>query len=160
MNEPRRRLFNWRLFNQLAKVFVVLIVLALGLHSFYAVWFQGSQVNVEQVDETDSPENTTVLGADPAAIFADFTSGAWRFGEFDWEFKVYSHNAGFDLDSPPNRFRVHDPAFDDEAVINQFREIEAKPQSVGDGLEKWESLGQGFAMVFWTRDGVDFLSWR
>lgn len=153
-NEPRRRLFNWRLFSQLAKVFVVLIVLVLGLQSFYAVRFHGSQGNAGQLDDVAPPENTVVSGANPTELFADLTSGAWRFGESEWEFKVYSQPAGFALTAPPTSFRDRDPAFDDKAVIDQFREIEAEPQPLGNGLEKWESLGQGMAMVLFTRDGV------
>lgn len=146
------KFFNWALFNRLAKIVVVLVILGLGLQSFYVFWIAGQKPDAAE-RSLEFPSDAE-LDSDPKQIFADFTSGAWRFGESEWDFRILSASATSAASSVPSTIRKRDPGFDDEAVINQFRELGVKPLSVGKGFERWESQGMGFTMTLFTHDGV------
>lgn len=148
--------FNWKLFSRMAKGLVVLIILGLGLQSFYAIYFSAAPTIVVEEEFSQLNDNLSQANQDPLAIFADFTSGAWKFGDQDevWDFRLYSTSSAPADDSLPAATRVRDPDFDDQAVINQFLDLGIKPADVGQGLQRWASTGHGFSMTLFTRDGV------
>jgi hypothetical protein len=152
MSQTPKKVFNWALFNQLAKTLVIIAIVGLGVQPFYVFWSAGQR---SEIGERIEDQNLAVdLGTDPNQIFADFTSGAWRFGESDWDFRILSSAAVSAASSLPTAIRKRDPGFDDESVIAQFRELDVKPQSVGKGFERWESQGMGCTMTLFTHDGV------
>ncbi len=155
MSQKSRQLFNWQLFDWLAKIFVVLIILGLGLYSIYGVWLTPSRSIDESATGLNPSENDdTPFPTDPQQIFADFTSGAWSFDDSDWDFRVLSSSAASSALALPTSARTSEPGFDDQSIIDQFRELDVQPTPVGDGLEQWESTAQGFTMTLFTRDGV------
>jgi hypothetical protein len=148
----KRKLFNWRLFNTLSKIMVVSLVVILGMQSAYTIWFAGSVAD-SKFEENDSSVSDDPASDDPLAIFSDFTSGAWRFGESAWDFRILS-SAAVELHTAPATVRIRDQDFDDESMINQFRDLGVTPQKLENGLEKWESSGHGFTMTLFTREGI------
>ncbi len=154
MSSTDRKFFNWVLFNQLAKILVVLVILGLGFQAFYVFWWSGPKLELDPDNSMQVSGSEAESETDPLQIFTDFTSGAWQFGESDWNFRILSASAASAIDELPSAERLGDPEFDDQAVINQFRELGVEPQPLGDGLEKWESEGLGFRLTLFTRDGV------
>ena len=150
----RRRYFNWTLFNRLAKVLVVLLIVALAIQSISALWFDGRQ-NERAADEQIDPTGARPQpGGEGDQFVADLTSGAWQFGQSEWDFRIYSKLSAPSASELPLLNRQADPRFDDQSVIAQFKDLGVQPVSLGEGVEKWETEGMGFRMTLFTRNGI------
>lgn len=156
-SKPKFRV-NWQLFNVLAKLFTVAIILWMCVNLLSGV-IQMPFGNAGE--EPAAGSDQTALGifdsntANPQELFADVSSGAWDFGDSDWKFSMSSEASGARMNAVPKFRREANALFDDHATIQLFQDLNVKPRSIGnDGIQIWQTEFQGISMVLFTTDSV------
>ena len=153
--EPgNRRRVNWKLIDRLAKLFVVLLILALCWNVVStALWTPDQQASVRlRASSSLAAEDRT---SDPNQLFVEFTSGSWNFGSSQWQIQVYPESKEQGLLDPPDFRRSANPEFDDQECIGILRGLGAQPQRLANGLERWQSDNlMGISVVLFTQDSI------
>ena len=149
---------NWQLFNVLAKLFTVGVILWMCVNlvtGLIATPFNSQRAETAIGEDQTASAIFDSSNANPQQLIGDISSGAWDFGDSDWKFSMSSEASGARLKQIPDFRREANALFDDHATIQLFQDLDVKPQTIGnDGMQIWRTEFQGISMVLFTLDSV------
>ncbi len=156
-SKPKFRI-NWRLFNILAKLLTVGVILWMCVNLVLGLIPKPFENQVGETTTGKDQAASEVLDANllsPEELFADISSGAWDFANSDWKFSMSSEASGARLRQIPEFRRKANALFDDQATIQLFSDLDVKPETIGDdGMQIWRTEFHGISMVLFTLDSV------
>ena len=157
-SKPKFRI-NWRLFNVLAKLFTVGVILWMCVNlltGLIATPFNSLRAETAIDEDANRVCIFEANNANPHQLFADISSsGAWNFGDSDWKFSMGSEGSGARFKQYTGLCVEANALFDDHATIQLFQELDVKPQTIGDdGMQIWYTEFQDISMVLFTLDSV------
>ena len=145
---------NWKLVDRLAKLFVVGLILLLCWNVLQSMFFMApSRTDSEVRSAQATRQEVNTLDANQQLLM-DFTRGSWRFGDGDWQLRVFPETEQQGLFSVPDFRRSEDAKFDDQEFVDMFKGLGAKPLRTDEGFEIWQVNRPGFSFVMISYDSV------